>query len=32
MYVEKVDQERSELGPDYHDHSVLFCWGAAGPR
>ncbi|HEX5298340.1 MAG TPA: hypothetical protein VFW50_15260 [Streptosporangiaceae bacterium] len=26
LHVEKLDQERSDLGPDYHDHGVLFCW------
>ena len=24
--VEKLDQERRDLGPDYHDHGALFCW------
>jgi hypothetical protein len=25
-HVEKLDQEQRELGPEYHDHGVLFCW------
>jgi hypothetical protein len=25
MHVEKLDHERRELGPEYHDHGVLFC-------
>jgi hypothetical protein len=25
-HVEKFDHERRELGPDYQDHGVLFCW------
>jgi integrase len=25
-HVEQLDQERRDFGPDYHDHSVLFCW------
>jgi len=32
MHVEKLDRERRELGPDYHDHGVLFCWKTAGRR
>ena len=24
-HVETLNQERREHGPDYHDHSVLFC-------
>src|ERR1700730_4238021 len=31
MHVEKLDQERTELGPDYHDHGVLFCWEDGRP-
>jgi len=31
MHVDKLDQERRELGPDYHDHGVLFCWGDGRP-
>ena len=31
MHVEKLDQERRELGPDYHDHGVLFCWEDGRP-
>jgi integrase len=31
MHVEKLDQERRELGPDYHDCGVLFCWEDGRP-
>ena len=31
MHVDKLDQERRELGPDYHDHGVLFCWEDGRP-
>jgi hypothetical protein len=31
MHVEKLDRERRELGPDYHDHGVLFCWEGGRP-
>jgi hypothetical protein len=30
-YVEQLDQERRELGPDYQDHGVLFCWEDGEP-
>ena len=30
-HVEMLDRERSELGPDYHDHGVLFCWEDGRP-
>jgi hypothetical protein len=30
-HVGRLDQERRELGPDYHDHGVLFCWGDSRP-
>lgn len=30
-HVEKLDQERRDLGPDYHDHGVLFCWEDGRP-
>jgi integrase len=30
-HVEMLDQERTELGPDYHDHGVLFCWPDGRP-
>ncbi len=26
-----LDQERKDLGPDYHDHGVLFCWPDGRP-
>jgi len=25
-YVETLDRERRDLGPDYRDHGLLFCW------
>ena len=31
VHVEKLDHERSELGPDYHDHGGLFCWEDGRP-
>ena len=30
-HVEQLDRERAEFGPDYHDHSVLFCWENGKP-
>jgi integrase len=30
-HVEKLDQERRELGPEYHHHGVLFCWPDGRP-
>jgi hypothetical protein len=30
-HVEKLDHERRELGPDYQDHGVLFCWQDGRP-
>ena len=30
-HVERLDQERRELGPDYQDHGVLFCWEDGRP-
>jgi integrase len=30
-HVEMLDQERRELGPDYQDHGVLFCWEDGRP-
>ena len=30
-HVEMLDRERKELGPDYHDHGVLFCWPDGRP-
>jgi integrase len=30
-HVEQLDQERQELGPDYQDHGVLFCWEDGRP-
>ena len=30
-HVEQLDQERRELGPDYQDHGVLFCWQDGRP-
>ncbi len=26
-----LDQERKDLGPDYLDHGVLFCWENGKP-
>jgi integrase len=31
-HVETLDQERRELGLDYQDHGVLFCWRTGGRR
>jgi len=31
MHVDKLDQEQRELGPDYHDHGVLFSWEDGRP-
>ena len=31
VHVDELDQERRELGPDYHDHGVLFCWEDGRP-
>jgi integrase len=30
-HVEKLDQERRDFGPEYHDHGVLFCWADGRP-
>ena len=30
-HVETLDRERRELGPDYQDHGVLFCWEDGRP-
>ena len=30
-HVEQLDQERRELGPEYQDHGVLFCWEDGRP-
>jgi integrase len=30
-HVERLDQERRELGSDYQDHGVLFCWEDGRP-
>jgi len=30
-HVEMLDRERKDLGPDYHDHGVLFCWPDGRP-
>jgi integrase len=30
-HVELLDQERSDLGPDYHDDGWLFCWENGKP-
>src|SRR5215510_2672737 len=27
----RLDQERREVGPDYQDHGVLFCWESGRP-
>ncbi len=29
--VEQIDRERKELGPDYEDHGLLFCWENGKP-
>jgi hypothetical protein len=31
LRVEKLDQERAALGPDYEDHGLLFCWETGEP-
>jgi integrase len=31
VHVEMLDQERKELGPDYQDHGLLFCWETGKP-
>jgi len=30
-HVEMLDRERKDLGPDYYDHGVLFCWPDGRP-
>jgi len=30
-HVEQPARERRELGPDYQDHGVLFCWEDGRP-
>jgi hypothetical protein len=30
-HVEMLDRERKDLGPDYDDHGVLFCWPDGRP-
>jgi hypothetical protein len=30
-HVKRLDQERRELGPEYQDHGVLFCWEDGPP-
>jgi hypothetical protein len=25
-HVQNLDRERRELGPNYQDHGMLFCW------
>ena len=30
-HVEMLDRERKDLGPDYNDHGVLFCWPDGRP-
>jgi hypothetical protein len=30
-HVEQLARERRELGPDYQDHRVLFCWEDGRP-
>jgi integrase len=32
LLVEQLDTERAQLGPDYQDHGLLFCWRTASPR
>ncbi len=29
--VDQLDTERSEFGPEYHDHGLLFCWEDGRP-
>ena len=31
VHVEMLDRERKDLGPDYNDHGVLFCWPDGRP-
>ncbi len=31
VHVEMLDQERKDLGPDYHDGGWLFCWENGKP-
>ena len=31
VHVDTLDEERRELGPDYQDHGVLFCWEDGRP-
>ena len=31
ILVDQLDTERSELGPDYQDHGLLFCWEDGRP-
>jgi integrase len=30
-HVETLDRERKDLGPDYQDHGLLFCWENGAP-
>ena len=30
-HVETLDRERKDLGPDYQDHGLLFCWQNGAP-
>ena len=30
-HVETLDRERKDLGPDYQDHGLLFCWENGTP-
>ena len=30
-HVEMLDRERKDLGPDYHNYGVLFCWPDGRP-
>ena len=30
-HVETLDRERQDLGPDYQDHGLLFCWENGTP-
>jgi integrase len=31
MHVEMLEHERHELGPDYQNHGLLFCWETGKP-
>jgi integrase len=31
VHVAMLDRERTEFGPDYRDHGVLFCWENGKP-